>query len=306
VICTTGTVSWNICEACNYSCSYCAQGGRHEDEPERATVERICSFLCRLDPGWEVKISGGEPFSCSSFARAVKMLVTHRLVVSVVTNFSFRPAAYHWFVRTAGEMLGTISLSFHPEFVSWNAFLRKAVNLARVMRRVSRAVPKRPVINVVARREMIGALERMRNDCMRGGLGFAPQIERHRGVPVEYDAGEWAVLESVFGNYGAGGSNREDGGNIGGERMTGGSNRFRGRLCAAGVRYFIVTPYGDCFTCYPAKRAARYDGDKAGFLGNAAEGTVCLREQTEPCPYEICPCSVPLHRGMIGEDGGLL
>jgi hypothetical protein len=68
---------------------------------------------------------------------------------------------------------------------------------------------------------------------------------------------------------------------------------YRGRRCWAGVDYFVLTQTGDAWRCRTARRH-----DEA-FLGNVHQGTLRLWEGPSPCPYSMCPCTVPANRGMI-------
>ena len=68
---------------------------------------------------------------------------------------------------------------------------------------------------------------------------------------------------------------------------------YRGRLCWAGVDYFVVDKSGDAWSCRTAKR---YD---EGHLGNVFDGAFARAPEPLPCSYDICPCSVPFNRGMV-------
>ena len=83
--------SWNITSRCNYACSYCAQGRRHDTGPAPGVTGVIADFLSRLGPGWEVKISGGEPFMEPDLLPVTERLAEAGLRVSIVTNFSVSP-----------------------------------------------------------------------------------------------------------------------------------------------------------------------------------------------------------------------
>ena len=69
---------------------------------------------------------------------------------------------------------------------------------------------------------------------------------------------------------------------------------FRGRLCHAGSRYFIIKSNGQAFRCYPASRGA---GPGAS-LGSFLDG-IMLAPGPALCPFNHCNCTVPIHRGMI-------
>jgi hypothetical protein len=68
---------------------------------------------------------------------------------------------------------------------------------------------------------------------------------------------------------------------------------YQGRRCAAGVRYLVVDKAGEAWRCRSAKR----HGEER--LGNVYDGTARLLGAPSPCPYTLCPCTVPANRGMI-------
>ena len=68
---------------------------------------------------------------------------------------------------------------------------------------------------------------------------------------------------------------------------------YQGRMCWAGVDYFTVDKDGQAWSCRTAKRHDQ------GQLGNLFDGTLTLKDQPAPCPWSICPCTVPANRGMI-------
>ena len=55
----------------------------------------------------------------------------------------------------------------------------------------------------------------------------------------------------------------------------------------------MVTKDGEAWSCRTAKRHGE------GHLGNVYDGEVTRLPGPAPCPYDICPCTVPANRGMI-------
>ncbi|MFT5686693.1 MAG: hypothetical protein ACI8RZ_007649, partial [Myxococcota bacterium] len=68
---------------------------------------------------------------------------------------------------------------------------------------------------------------------------------------------------------------------------------YLGSVCWAGVEYLVVDKDGEVWSCRTAKRHGE------GHLGNAFTGSVTRFTAPSPCPYSICPCTVPANRGMI-------
>ncbi|MEZ4464679.1 MAG: hypothetical protein R3F43_09300 [bacterium] len=65
----------------------------------------------------------------------------------------------------------------------------------------------------------------------------------------------------------------------------------------AGVEYFTVDKDGEAWACRTAKRHGE------GRLGNVFDGHLAFFAAAAPCPYTICPCTVPANRGMIAGVG---
>lgn len=136
------------------------------------------------------------------------------------------------------------------------------------------------VVNSVILPGQIGQLAATRRRFEAADLKFYPQLMREDGEPVHYSWFDRRRLARHFGDL-----------TQPGEMNRGFSHT--GRLCHAGHRYFIVTPKGDAYSCYPGKRF----GD--GFLGNLFDASLALRDGPLPCAYAVCPCTVPQNRGIV-------
>ncbi len=272
------TVEWQVCGACNYACSYCIQSPRHRvGFPSPATVDGLLAFLASLPGRWEVKMSGGEPFAYAGFlARVVPGLVDltpH--TVSVLTNLSSPPAALDRFAELTRGRLGIVSASLHLESVTAAAFVEKALRLRE------RIGPEASlVVNAVLVPGRLEELLAARETVVEAGLRFFPQVMKVNGGVHDYSPADRALLARFLGPG-------DD------PRRENRAPSYRGRRCWAGVDYLVLTQAGDAYGCRTAKRFGE------GFLGNALAGGVRLLDGPAPCPYEICPCTVPANRGMI-------
>jgi len=72
---------------------------------------------------------------------------------------------------------------------------------------------------------------------------------------------------------------------------------YLGRRCWTGVDYATIDKDGTVWSCRTAKRHGE------GRLGNLYDGDVQRYREPRPCPYTICPCTVPANRGMIEGTG---
>ncbi|MDX2013995.1 MAG: radical SAM protein [Myxococcaceae bacterium] len=272
------TVSWNIVGGCNYRCSYCVQ--KHAPglgTPSDDELEGALSTFERLDGRWEFKVSGGEPFLLKRLPEVAARLARAGHLVSVLTNLSAPLRVLEDFVAAAGASLRTFSCSLHREETTEDAFLEKA----RAVRHALGAWPKATfVVNSVVVPGTVDVVGNSRRRFEAEGLKFYPQLMRKDGKAVTYDDADAQKLAVHFDDL------------VGPGQMNRGF-ALKGRLCHAGAKYFIVHPRGDAFSCYPGKRF----GD--GHLGNVFDGTLKLRTGPAPCPYEVCPCTVPQNRGII-------
>lgn len=272
------TIEWQVCGVCNYDCSYCIQSrASRTGHPSPEDVEGFLSFFASLQGRWEIKMSGGEPFAFKGFMdRIVPGLIErtpHRL--SVLTNLSAPRSVLERFARLTRGRLGIVSASLHQEFTTPESFAEKAAALRAAMDPAATLVVNAVLVpgrlpQVQAARAILGAV----------GLRLFPQLMKVGKGVVDYDA---ADRQRVAELTGAAPSPREA--NL--------APSYRGRRCHAGVEYFVLTQTGDAWACRTAKRHGQ------AFLGNVLRGTLSLLPGPAPCPYDICPCTVPANRGMI-------
>lgn len=277
------TVSWNIVGGCNYRCTYCVQ--KHAPglgTPSDLELDAALATLEALPGRWEFKISGGEPFLLKRLPEVARRLAARGHLVSVLTNLSAPTRVLFDFIDAAGDALRTFSCSLHREEVGEDEFFGKA-------RAVKDRLSTRPrasfVVNSVVVPGEVQAVAQSRERFEAAGLKFYPQLMRKDGRAVTYAAEDQRRIEAAFDDLvGPGQMNR--------------GYALKGYTCHAGSRYFIIHPRGDAFACYPGKRF----GDAR--LGNVFDGTLKLWDAPRPCPYEVCPCTVPQNRGVIEGFGG--
>jgi MoaA/NifB/PqqE/SkfB family radical SAM enzyme len=271
-------VNWNIVGGCNYRCSYCVQ--KHADGvggPDDAALDRGLDTLAALPGTWEFKISGGEPFLLRRLPEVAAGLVAAGHRVSLLTNLSAPLAVIERFIDAAGDGLRTFSCSLHPEETRAEDFLEKALTVQAALARHPRASF---VVNHVVRPGHVDSAAAWRRRIESLGIKFYPQLMRVNGRPARFGLIDRWKLKRTFGDLaGPAGMNR--------------GYSHRGKPCHAGYRYFILHPKGDAYPCYPAKR----NGE--GFLGNLYDGSLRLNDGPMPCPYAVCPCTVPQNRGIV-------
>jgi hypothetical protein len=276
----TPTVEWQVAGACNYDCSYCIQSRQYRrGRPRRDQLDRAIEAFAALPGTWEIKCSGGEAFAHPLFLDAVvPALMTrtpHR--ISVLTNFSASRAELMRFVAMTRGRLAVFSASMHLESVDVDEFAAKAEWFCLMLE---------PSVAFVVNQVVLPGRE---DDATRGkaaiearGLRWFPQLYKVDGGVASYPAPERLV--ALIGRRPT-------------SREANVAPSYRGRRCWAGVDYLTVDKDGDAWSCRTAKRG----GD--GWLGNVFDGAIARWAAPTPCPYDICPCTVPANRGMIDGVG---
>lgn len=276
------TIEWQVAGACNYDCSYCIQSRRwRRGRPSAERIALALDFFAALPGAWEIKCSGGEAFAHPLFLdQIVPGLMSrtpHR--VSVLTNLSASEDELARFAALTAGRLAVFSASLHLEFTDVHAFVDRA---CRLVARLD------PGVRFVVNQVVLPGREREALACraavQAAGLRWFPQLYKTKGGVATYP--DQGLLREVIGD-------------APGPREANLAPSYRGRRCWAGVEYFTVDKDGEVWSCRTAKRHGE------GRLGNLYEGDVRLLSGPSPCPWEICPCTVPANRGMIEGVGGV-
>lgn len=290
------TVEWQVGGHCNYDCSYCIQSKKSRvGQPDEVRVDKILGGLAALPSleglTWEVKMSGGEPFAARLFLERIVPGLVERTphVVSVLTNFSAPEKSLERFARLTGERLRITSASLHLESVEPAPFLAKARVYQDVRAETSPASSF--VINSVVVPGTVARLLDVQAECESEGFRFFPQLMKVKGGVFDYGPDERPLVERLLrGSFDPREVNR--------------APSYEGLHCEAGVWYFTLDQDGEAWSCRTEKRHARAAKPVSlsrapQSLGNMVLGTFALRDRGGPCPYSICPCTVPANRGIV-------
>ena len=265
------TIEWQVAGACNYDCSYCIQSKPYRrGRPQRAQLETAIATFAALPGRWEIKCSGGEAFAHPLFMELVvpQLMAQTPHAISVLTNFSASRAELMEFARLTRGRLAVFSASLHLEFTTVEAFADKVAWFALML-----DAGVKLVVNQVVLPGREADAARGRDAIEARGLRWFAQLYKHDGGVAEYPQ---ATLVQLIG-----------------KRPANTAPSYRGRTCWAGVEYFTVDKDGDAWSCRTAKRFGE------GALGNLFDGTLRRALAPAACSYDICPCSVPVNRGMI-------
>lgn len=274
------TIEWQVAGACNYDCSYCIQSPKYRrGRPDAGQIDAALRFFAALPGVWEIKCSGGEAFAHPLFlGRVVPGLMAetpHH--VSVLTNLSASREELARFVELTRGRLKVLSASLHLEFVSVEAFVDKARWLQDQL-----APEVRLVVNEVVLPHKLAEAQAAKEAVTGAGLRWFPQLYKVKrgGVGGVAEYPDAAALTALIGE-------------APGPKEANLAPSYLGRLCWAGVDYFTVDKDGSVWSCRTAKRHGE------GRLGNLYDGSAQRWLSASPCPYHICPCTVPANRGMI-------
>jgi len=270
------TIEWQVAGACNYDCSYCIQSRKYRrGRPRTEQYESALQVLASLPGTWEVKCSGGEAFAHPPFlARVVPGLMNRtQHQISVLTNFSATNRDLMRFAHLTRGRLSVFSASLHLEYVDVKAFVEKASWF------VDQLDPDvRFVVNQVLFPGREAEAIACREALSEHGIRWFPQLYKVGGHVVDYP--DEAALRSVIGD-------------APGPKEANLAPNYKGRLCWSGVDYFVLDKDGTAWSCRTAKRHGQ------GRLGDVFAGELTLNSGPAPCPWDVCPCTVPANRGMI-------
>ena len=270
------TVEWQVAGACNYDCTYCIQSRKYRrGRPDPDQVGRALDFFESLPGTWEIKCSGGEAFAHPLFLEAIVPGLIERTShrVSVLTNFSASNRDLMRFVGLTRGRLSVFSASIHLEFVDAEAFADKAAWFSEMLEPSVRFV-----VNQVVLPDKLDLAERVRDLLSDRGIRWFPQLYKVKGGVADYP--DEARLRALIGD-------------APGPKEANLAPSYKGRECWAGTDYLTVDKDGRAWSCRTAKRHGE------GLLGNVFDGSVERYSGPKPCPYDICPCTVPANRGMI-------
>jgi hypothetical protein len=282
-------VEWQVVGQCNYDCSYCIQAKKHRTGvPDEASLRRALAFLAALpvdtdDAGrprvWEVKTTGGEPFSTRRFLDVVVPGLMdetpHRM--STLTNLSAGPLILKRFAARTRGRLAVVSASLHLEHTTVDAFLARLAALRDAVDASTRIV-----VNSVLVPDRLPAVQEARRAVEAAGFRFFPQLFKVKGGVFAYSAEQMRLVDDIVGGLDVAAATRSA--NL--------APSYLGRRCFAGARYLVLTKDGAAWACRTAKRFGE------GALGHV-EDAIALRPGPIHCPYPICPCTTVANRGMI-------
>jgi len=248
------------------------------------TIRAIIGQFAQLPGEWELKMSGGEPFAFKGFIGSVIPQLVNRTshFISVLTNFSAPVDVLERFCKLTSGRLRITSASLHPDTACVDEFVDKAIAYRDL--RACHNPHSSFVVNVVLVPGYVANHLTYREKIETAGLRYFPQLMKIKGGVYPYNDADRKLIEELTG-----GSHDP--------RKVNRSPNYNGVHCEAGAWYFTVDQTGEAYSCRTGKRFLEIN-DQAR-LGNLVDGTFQLRKRGGPCPYSICPCTVPANRGIV-------
>ena len=296
------TVEWQVVGQCNYDCSYCIQSKKHrvgisaDDDLHRA-IDFLAALPVERGRPWEIKTTGGEPFSFRGFLDVVVPGLMDRTphAMSTLTNLSAPPTILRRFAHKTRGRLRVVSASLHLEHTTPAAFLAR---LQALRDAVDDDV--RIVVNAVLVPDRLSLVRAAQLAVEAAGFRFFPQLMKAKGGVFAYSPAQFLLVKDIVGDLDEAARTRSA--NL--------APAYTGRRCWAGARYLVLTKEGEAWSCRTAKRYGE------GFLGSvfassssasasaasssaSSLSAVKLHPGARACPYTICPCATPANRGMI-------
>lgn len=283
--------TWDIHYKCNYSCTYCFL----HFEPETTAIEPIYlkpedwvgiwTDIYKRYGACHVLVTGGEPFTYPNFIDLISIL-------SKMHTFNFS-TNLSWDIGEFTEKIDRknvkIESSFHPEFISLEAFLKKVNSLRKKDYLVS--------ATVVAYPPFLGKIMDYKEIFKQENLKL--NIYPYRGpyearkYPEGYTDSERELLKKLGMEIGIKAS-RELMEAYDSTKKEGLSIEDKEKTCRMGQRYAKIVPNGDAYRCCAAVNK------DWGRLGNIAKKSFGLLGEPRSCPdYQYCRCYKAM---VIGEE----
>jgi len=261
---------WDLVHVCNYRCPYCFFLPSWEvNEPEMSRRHLACSKEDWLDfwqrcfgqlGAFRIEIAGGEPFSHPDIIPLVRE-ISRRHAIRLVTNLSVDVAGV---LAEFDPARVAFSVSFHPSHASFKEMLAKL----RLLKQAGFEV----VVSIVAYPPYLRSLEGWMAALERAGLRCFLNPFQGSFAGREYPA-SYTAEDSLFLRRQTFSEELEI-------RMRQASPR--GRLCAAGSRYFRIWPDGAIHRCCAATELGLRP------LGHIRDQIIPVLPEPTPCPAAKC------------------
>lgn len=256
---------WHINDLCNMACSYCFFPTGAKDPPHvgQLTPQQISDAIDATGMQWALFIGGGEPTLYPDFIELVN-LIKQKHFIQISTNLVSRTTR-DLAEQVTPENIININASSHmmmhtPKSLgrfleNYHLFKDKGFNIT---------------VSYVAHPSMLGRMradfEFLRSNGVEAVIPLSYQgMYEDRRYPASYTADEARLIrEFVHEPLEL--------------LVTLDRMNFKGRMCKAGMSYFMMDTKGDVCRCATIPEA----------MGNMYDGTFRPRHESVPCPMDKC------------------
>lgn len=258
---------WVLSGTCNYRCPYCWHNGIWAKLKRETVYLAVNEWMDAWNDIYdkygsvEISISGGEPFLYPNFINLINGLSKQHMI-GIVTNLSFDAELFVSEVKSRNIHL---SVSFHPLFIKFEEFLKKALIL--------KDNGLLDGVFYVTYPPQLKQMQFYKNKFEQRGFSFIIQPfwgkYQGRSYPESYSEDEKKIITLLLGNQ---------------EQIEYRLNQrvTSGKLCLAGQIHAVIEPNGLVKRC---------GFSSEGPIGNFLDKNFKLFDSPLPCASTYCPCN---------------
>jgi MoaA/NifB/PqqE/SkfB family radical SAM enzyme len=254
-------------DVCNFNCVYCCNRAKLTCNPKRVNIPFLLDCFGRVGGTLVINMTGGEPFLYPHYVELCAGLTKDHFI-TINTNLS-TSNVYEFADEVDPSRVLYIVASVHilhreTRKDGLSEYLDKILCLQANGFKVVASYVAYPAL-----------LQRMCRDfaLLRNAGVSNLQVEAFggecggRSYPQAYSNDERTMLKSL-------GMDCDD------FAVLEGTNRYRGRLCLAGIKSFALHENGNLYRCNQSSR----------LYGNLWKGGIRVDHSPRPCPFSACIC----------------
>lgn len=264
--------SWCLNYSCNYRCPYCWFYGQWQELIEKEKYFspeewlKMWENIYKRYGSVDIELTGGEPFIYPNFGRLIKLISQlHNIIITTNLSINIEKVINE---NKIDSHRVKISPTFHPNFVKFEDFIKKALFLKRS--------GFGSMVNYLAYPSQIRPIDYYKNKFEQEGLSFQIMTFWGKYKDKDYPAGYTEEEKNII-NPSLGRRYPTD------EKFQLSPKQTKGSLCMAGHKYAVVLPNGEVMRC---------GGSENGrIFGNFFDQEFKLLDGPSPCNSNTCKCN---------------
>lgn len=296
---TTKTLLWNMTYGCNLNCSECFQQFDKSKHPSKEVIFKIVDSLNAKFSHFKskilLKLTGGEVFAIPDFTSCIYPYIVKNAKTFKITIASnlISPLKDYQKIIDESDNLEMFSFSWHHEAQSPKNFSTKVKKLRAYLDHHQRQNVKIKV-NAVLIPHTFAQIKELKKELKNiKNIFFHFQYFRvgYFGRNFfNYSREEKKEIKNIVDDFSPLGFNNK--------------RHLQGKLCMAGINYFVINPYGDVFTCHEAyELGINEEHNKEGYLGNILDDSFRIKTKKFFCPYNYCTCPAVVINNVVHMNG---